>query len=72
MKVTTNIEAKYYHAFCAWNCLELTDVDGNAITLKMTDDDYLELSEILTFKANRILKQRQFEAEEAAKVDPEE
>ena len=68
MKVKTTVEMKFHHAYTGWNNLELTDSDDNAVSIKMTDDDYLSFADTLQAKAERIRKERQNEAEEAARA----
>jgi hypothetical protein len=68
MKVKTTVEMKFHHAYTGWNNLELTDSDDNAVSIKMTDEDYLSLSDTLQTKAERIRKERADEAAEAARA----
>ena len=68
MKVKTIVELKFHHAYTGWNNLELTDSDDNAVSIKMTDEDYLSLSDTLQTKAERIRKERADEAAEAARA----
>ena len=63
MKVKRTVEMKFNHAYTGWNALEFTDTDENAVSIRMTDEDYLSLADTLQAKANRIRKER---AEEAA------
>ena len=68
MKVKTTVEMKFHHAYTGWNNLELTDSDDNAVSIKMTDEDYLSLADTLQTKADRIRKERADEAAEAARA----
>jgi len=63
MKVKRTVEMKFNHAYTGWNALEFTDTDENTVSIRMTDEDYLSLTETLQGKAERIRKER---AEEAA------
>jgi len=63
MKVKTIVELKFHHAYTGWNSLEITDSEENQVCVKMTDEDYLSLSDLFVSKCERIEKER---AEEAA------
>ena len=64
MKVKRTVEMKFNHAYTGWNALEFTDTDENAVSIRMTDEDYLSLADTLQAKANRIRKERADEAAE--------
>jgi hypothetical protein len=64
MKVKTNVEMKFDHAYTGWKALTFNDVDNNEICITMTDDQYLSLAETLNSKAERIRKERADEAAE--------
>ena len=68
MKVKRTVEMKFNHAYTGWNALEFTDADENTVSIRMTDEDYLSLADTLQAKAERIRKERQEEAEEAARA----
>ena len=68
MKVKQVVECKFHHAYTGWNALEFSDADDNSVSIRMTDEDYLSLADTLQTKANRIRKERQAEAEEAARA----
>ncbi len=59
---------KFNHAYTGWNALEFTDTDENAVSIRMTDEDYLSLADTLQAKAERIRKERADEAAEAARA----
>lgn len=63
MKVKQSVTTKFYTAYTGWNSLEFTDEQGDEVSIRMTDDDYLSLADTLQNKAERIRKER---AEEAA------
>ncbi len=69
MQVKQTVTTKFYTAYTGWNSLEFTDENGDEIAIKMTDDDYLNLSDTLLTKANRIRKER---AEAAAELASQE
>jgi hypothetical protein len=68
MKVKQTVEMKFHTAYTGWNALEFSDSDDNSVSIRMTDDDYLSLADTLQTKAERIRKERQAEAEEAARA----
>ncbi len=68
MKVKRTVEMKFNHAYTGWNALEFTDTDENAVSIRMTDEDYLSLADTLQAKAERIRKERADEAAEAARA----
>jgi hypothetical protein len=71
MKVKQTVSTKFYQCYPGWNSLEFTDENGDEIQVQMTDDDYLNLAKTLGQKAERIQKERQAEAEKAAKLAEE-
>ena len=64
MKVKTNVEMKFDHAYTGWKALTFNDTDNNEICITMTDDQYISLAETLNSKAERIRKERADEAAE--------
>jgi hypothetical protein len=72
MKVKQTVTTKFYTAYCGWNTLDFTDENGDEVQIKMTDDDYLNLSDTLQTKANRIRKERAEAAAELAKENEDE
>ena len=69
MKVKTNVDMKFNHAYTGWNALEFTDADENTVSIRMTDEDYLSLADTLETKANRIRKERAELAAEEARAE---
>lgn len=65
MKVKQVVSTKFHSAYASWNSLELTEENGDEISIKMTDDDYLSLVDTLIVRQKRILEER---AEKAAKL----
>jgi len=62
MKVKTNVEMKFDHAYTGWKALTFNDADNNEICITMTDDQYISLAKTLDEKANRIRDDRAKEA----------
>ena len=58
MKVKQVVEMKFHGCHASWNSLEFTEENGNEVSIKMTDDDYLSFAETLQAKAERIRKER--------------
>jgi hypothetical protein len=67
MKVTQTIETKYCHFYIGYGYCEFKDEAGNMVSVKLTDDNILDMYESVAYKRERILKQR---AEEAAHIAP--
>ena len=64
MKVKQTVTTKFHNAYTGWNSLEFTDEQGDEVSIRMTDDDYLSLAETIQAKAERIRKERADEAAE--------
>ena len=63
MKVTQTIETNYNQFYIGYGYCEFKDQVGNQVSVKLTDDNILEMYDTVAYKRERILKQR---AEEAA------
>jgi len=72
MKVKQTVSTKFYSCYTGWNSLEFTDENGDEVQIRMTDDDYLSLSDTLKTKADRIRKERAEAAAELAKENSED
>ena len=72
MKVKQTVSTKFYSCYTGWNSLEFTDENGDEIQIRMTDEDYLSLSDTLKTKADRIRKERAEAAAELAKENADE
>ena len=68
MKVKQTVTTKFHNVHSGWNSLDFYEENGDEVQIRMTDDDYLSLSDTLLNKANRIRQER---AEEAAKLEKE-
>lgn len=69
MQVKQTVTTKFYSAYTGWNSLEFTDDQGDEVSIKMTDDDYLSLADTLQTKAKRIRKERAELAAEEARAE---
>jgi hypothetical protein len=72
MKIKQTVTTKFHAAYCSWNSLEFTDENGDEIQIRMTDEDYLSLSDTIKTKADRIRKERAEAAAELAKENADE
>lgn len=72
MKVKQTVTTKFHSCYTGWNSLEFTDENGDEIQIRMTDEDYLSLSETLKTKADRIRQERAEAAAELAKENADE
>ena len=71
MKIKQTVNTKFYSCYTGWNSLEFTDENGDEVQIRMTDEDYLSLSDTLKTKADRIRKERAEAAAELAKENDE-
>ena len=71
MKVTQTVETKYNQFYVGYGYCEHKDAEGNLVSVKLSDDNILEMYETLAYKRERILKQRAEEAAELASQSEE-
>jgi len=64
MKVKQVVTADFNYAYCSYSGIEFTDVNGNEVTVTMSNDQYLDLEEKIVSKCNYIRKQREDEIAE--------
>ena len=64
MKVKQSVEVRYSSAYTGWNGLEITDVDGTEVVIKMTKDEWLDLEDRIKSKCDSIREDRQKELDE--------
>lgn len=64
MKVKQIATVRYSAAYSGYNGLEITDVDGTEIHIKMTNDEWLDLEDRVKDKCNRIREKRQGDIDE--------
>ena len=58
MKVKQIVETKYNDVYIGWRDLQFTDVAGNEIKIDITDNQVLELAEVINAKRDSILEAR--------------
>ena len=61
MQVKQIVQVRYSSAYAGYGGLEIADVDGTEITIKMTKDEWLDLEDRIKDKCDRIRKDRQGE-----------
>jgi len=64
VKVKQTVEVRYSAAYCGWQGLEITDVDGTEVNIKMSKDEWLDLEERVKSKCDSIRKERQSELDD--------
>jgi len=64
MKVKKSVEVDLSTAYAGWSGLEITDVDGTEVTIKMTKDEWLDLEDKVKSKCDGIRKERQEQLDE--------
>lgn len=64
MKVKQTVEVRYSSAYTGWNGLEITDVDGTEVIIKMTKDEWLDLEGRVIGKCDSIREARQKDLDE--------
>ena len=58
MKIKKEVTVDFSSVYCGWNCLEITDVDGTKVEIKLNDEQWLKVSERVSEKADSINKKR--------------
>jgi len=58
MKIKQTVEAKFSNLYIGWNGLSFTDPNGDEVKIEITDNQILELAEVLNEKAESILESR--------------
>ena len=71
MKVSQTVEMKYDRFYVGYGYCEFKDSDQNQVSIRLTDDNILEMYDTLAYKRERILKQRAEEAAELASQSEE-
>ena len=66
MKVKHVVETKYSDLYIGWSNLQFTDSTGNEVKIDVTDDQILEIAEIINTKRDGILAERKEKEDEQA------
>ena len=59
MKIKQTVEAKYGDLYIGWSNIQFTDVAGNEIKIDVSDNQILEIAEIINTKRDEILEKRE-------------
>tara|TARA_Y100001951_G_C11139153_1_gene182596 strand:+ start:350 stop:604 length:255 start_codon:yes stop_codon:yes gene_type:complete len=63
MKVKQVVSVKFDSVYSSYGSLDITDVDGGEVNIRLGDDQYIELYDSIGRKVKRILEDRADEAE---------
>ena len=63
MKVKQVVSVKFDSAYSSYGSLDITDVEGDEVNIRLSDDQYIELYDSISRKAQRIKEERAAEAE---------
>jgi len=58
MKIKQTVDTKYDNLYIGWNNLQFTDIAGNEVKIDVTDNQILEIAEIINTKRDSILEER--------------
>ena len=58
MKVKQVVETKFDSVYIGWRDVQFTDTSGNTINIEITDNQVLELAEVVNAKRDSILEAR--------------
>ena len=64
MKIEQHVDIKYNWSYCTYNGLEIEDSDSNKITIRMSDEQIIDLTEKLNAKVEYINEKRKDKVEE--------
>ena len=63
MKVKQVVSVKFDSVYSSYGSLDITDVDGGEVNIRLGDDQYIALYDSIGRKVKRILEDRADEAE---------
>jgi hypothetical protein len=66
MKIEQRVNVKYNYGYCAYNGLEIEDMNSNKVLIEMTNDQWIELAEKLDAKREHINENRKKEWEKVS------
>ncbi len=58
MRVKQVVSVKFDSVYSSYGSLDITDVDGGEVNIRVSDDQYIELYNSIGRKVNRILEDR--------------
>jgi len=62
MKIKQTVTVKCESIYSGYSALEITDSGGDEVHVRLTDDQYIELQELVGRKVDRILEDRRRDA----------
>jgi hypothetical protein len=72
MKVKQVVSVKFDGVYSSYGSLDITDADGDEVTIRLSDDQYIELYESIARKVTRIKEDRISELEKELEKKKEE
>tara|TARA_B100001123_G_C15013509_1_gene908529 strand:+ start:479 stop:697 length:219 start_codon:yes stop_codon:yes gene_type:complete len=64
MKVKQVVSVKFESVYSSYGSLDIIDVDGGEVNIRLSDDQYIELYNSIERKVKRILEDRAAELEQ--------
>lgn len=58
MKVKQTVTLKYANLYVGWSALQFSDAGGNDVNVEVTDNQVLEIADIVNAKRDSILEAR--------------
>ncbi len=71
MKVQQTVTVKFDSVYSSYGSLDITDVEGDEVQIRLSDDQYIELHESISRKVKRILEDRAAEMEKEIEKEKE-
>ena len=68
MKIEQRVTMKYHYSYCAFNGLEIEDINENKILVEMNDEQWLCLAERVEAKREYILEKQKEKMQDAEEV----
>lgn len=62
MKVFQRVETKFHYFYCGWGSLEFEDVNGNKISIDVSDDQILSIADKVNDRVSKIREEREEKA----------
>ena len=59
MKVKQVVETKFHNFYVGWGSLEFEDVNGNKISIDISDDQILKMADKVNDKVSQIREERE-------------
>jgi hypothetical protein len=65
LKITQEVKVNFASAYCGYGGLEITDVDGTEVKIKLNDEQWKDLAKWITRKVGEIERSEKKEFERA-------